>query len=221
MRRRARPIFVLLTAALMLSLAVGTAAALRSINIRRAGGTNTIGATASVTFNSPEQPEVRIVSNVTLAGELESSIQKRERAVFGHITECRAANTTASGRAGITAIARCEALVEPNRSWRLIYKTFLGTLPNITGVLFIVERAGFLIAARVFGARANECLYEGEIGALASERARGLNFTEIRILEAERVRISLELEHALATCNQTGSLSGNFTLQNRLEVSLV
>jgi hypothetical protein len=213
MHKYTKLVLVALTATIILTMAAASASALRSLSLNPAGA---IRATSvALSFTSPEN-EATITSNVTLTGTLERAIQKREGARVGTITRCETNEERIRGvAAGTTVRVRCGPLVP----FTITYKTFLGTLPSITGVLLLI-RAGFLIATIFEGIKVNECLFEGTVGALGRIVGGVLERLEI-LARDQNITLLRPLEQTLQACVRIGVLTGNFTLSPTQRVTLV
>lgn len=187
-------------AALMTAFASGVAGASRAIGVEPAGR---VSATGRLTFSSREN-EVRIISDVTLGAELNRQIEKRAGTVGGTLRTCTVANTRTEGAFGAAARVRCELLTS-----NLTYSAFLGTLPAITGILFVADAPGFLI--EVSGL--NNCLYRGRVGVLAGESGApgggGQSFDTLRLL-GDEVPLVTDLGSFIA-CPRRGALNGTMT----------
>jgi hypothetical protein len=163
---RVRLSMTCLTVVLALSLTTSIAAALRSFSLSAAGEFRAVG--RALTF---EAEELRFQYNVTFTGTLARSIPKTRGAHVGSITRgvvegCRVIEPSTS---------TCSATAAPlgELSWNINYESFLGTLPNVTGILLLIEGEDLLIAEAVMGRNRRECLYRGTIGLLARVGARG------------------------------------------------
>jgi hypothetical protein len=214
MHKYTKLVLVALTATIILTMAAASASALRSLSLNPAG---TIRATSvALSFTSPEEAGVTITSNVTLTGSLERAIQKREGGVVGTITRCETTRETITGAPERTTVSvECVRLVP----FRILYKTFLGTLPSITGILVLI-RAGFLISIKNNGIPVNECLYEGNVGALGRIAAGTLSTLDILAAD-QAITLFRTLEQLIRACNRNGRLAGSFTLNPAQRVTLV
>jgi hypothetical protein len=181
----------LLAASLLLSIAAGSATALRSLSINErsihvnfrelafseAGG---FGIRCAVTL--------RIVFN-------ENAIAKTAAEV-GNVV----AAPTERCRDTIGFGASARALVEERSPWVVLYAGILGTLPNVVGVKFILRASKFLVADALGGI---ECLYEGDAEGFATVE-RGT----VTTLTAEPRR-TLPVKTELRTgCPTPGRFSG-------------
>jgi hypothetical protein len=206
-------LLIALTTTIILTITATGASALRSLSLNPAGAIRTTA--VALSFTSPEN-EATIASNVTLTGTLERAIQKREGVRVGTITRCETNRETIRGvAAGTTVRFRCEPLVP----FTITYKTFLGTLPSITGILLLI-RAGFLIATIFEGIKVNECLYEGNLGLLG--RIVGGILERLEILPRDQaITLHLALEQALQACVRNQIFAGSFTLSPTQRITLV
>lgn len=152
----------------------------------------------------------------TLRGSLhEGPIEKIEYALFGFITAA-AAGACSEGLGTIAATGL-------NVPWHLAYRSILGTLPSgVTGILFLVENASFLLRNALLGI---ECLYRGHIGALL----RVIRLTEIaerNIYRAELISILANDQNLTAISLNGGScpagiLSGTFRLEPQVLIERI
>jgi hypothetical protein len=147
MRRYTRHLVIGLTAALMLALAVGAASA-RNISV---SNQNIRVVWSPLTFNGEGLLETRC--NVTLEGSFHyRTIIKRERALIGLITRAGLTRPCPRGIAWIyNGTERNERLgnttLPTSLPWHITYEGFTGTLPNITGIRILLDRARFLLEA--------------------------------------------------------------------------
>jgi hypothetical protein len=151
MHRQGKLLLTALTMALVLALGAGSAMASRSLSIT---GTQTTTLTGRLLFS--EQVEIRC--DVTLDKRFNRAIPKTEGAQLGNVTrfaarECRTP-------AGYTLTSIRFPGVGSERQWILLYKTFLGTLPNITGFLYVITRMQILVEATNMLGMLARCLYE-------------------------------------------------------------
>jgi hypothetical protein len=167
---RIRIILTALSAALALSLAAGTASALRSLSLSPAGPGTTLTLNGPISFEGNGLGE--IICNVTMAKTVSSSIPKVENTLIGRVTDVRIAEPrTCRVSGGITAILRIVILgTAAENLWRLFYKAILGTLPSITGAQIKLEATQVLLEFSAFLIGLVRCLYEGAIEALARVR---------------------------------------------------
>jgi hypothetical protein len=168
MKHYARILLATLAVASVVAMAASTATASNSIEVR-GGAERGIGASGSLTFNGTELGANRnIIANVTLRGTLSTRIPKIERTLFGRVTgvaiegaragegipgftlviplveENTQAPVTREGRVLIYNVERAEA-----RLWKFVYVSFLGRLPEISGILFYIEGTQFNIESGI------------------------------------------------------------------------
>jgi hypothetical protein len=190
-------------AILALAIAVGTASALRSIQISNPGAITGTG--VRVSFED-ESRFLRTVCNLTLSGRGNEKIAKRPEAVTGTITSGRTRECSAFGVA-----AEVLVLAEELAPFTQVYRSILGTLPNITGVNTITRNSGFVI--RALG---RTCLYFGDAEFLyvvaAGSSSRGTFGAR---------RIPLRREGSTAECPAQGGLVGTLTFERARTVTLV
>jgi len=172
MHTRTKLLLSALTAALVLSAAVGTASARR---LALSNQTFRAIWNPLVFSNAAESIEVRCA--VTLEGSFHSStLSKVNEQLVGYVTSAKVAEAGCSG-------GKARALTE-TLPWHIRYESFAGTLPTITSIGVRLVGAAFLI--EVFGV---SCLYLTE----ASHPARGqINLssgvaTSLRALESPAI----------------------------------
>jgi hypothetical protein len=207
-------LLIALTTTIILTTTATSASALRSLSLNPAGAIRTTA--VALSFTSPEEAGVTITTNVTLTGTLERAIQKREGGVVGTITRCETTRETITGAPERTTVSvECVRLVP----FRILYKTFLGTLPSITGILTLI-RWGYLIATKNNGIPINECLYEANLGLLGALAAATLE--RLTILAADQaITLFRTLEQLIRACSRNQRFAGSFTLSPTQRVTLV
>jgi hypothetical protein len=221
MRTYRKFILAALAAVLALSLGAGTAAALRSLELR-AGGAITANA---LRLSFTEVGGLIIESNVTVTGELNTRIAKRAGAVVGSIRTCAANNGRDTSGLSIVATIRCEL----NRPWPITYNSIAGTLPSITSTSLTIERASFLLALVRSGTiRLNECLYGGSAEPTSERNPIVVNTTRSPITEliveprtSATQLLRANLEETGQACAASGRLSGTFRLTVAQTLALV
>ena len=125
MRTMYKLVFSTLIAALLIAAAGGTATALRSIELGRGRATIALrldGRLRLITFGGL----IRITCTVELTGVVNNVFAKREGAEIGRIREGEVIGRCEGGEARV----RRETL-----PWVKSYRSFNGTLPNITGIV--------------------------------------------------------------------------------------
>lgn len=237
MARRTKCVLTALTAMLVLAFAVSSATALRSIQVTGGPG---VSASSFLRFGEAEAGgrlvEGREVEcNVTLLRTITERIPKSAGSVIGKTTGV--AIDLATCRSGIGRVEDVQALQEERvrapvttigtvrlydvsraagRLWQLIYDTFLGVLPEITGVGFHIEGAQFLF--RIGGIN---CLYVGSaFGLIAIQRETGNVTGAAASLERTALRKTGEALCLLAS-RANGTFSGNFTVSPALRIRLL
>lgn len=187
------------------ALAAVPAAALRSLGFAPAGA---IEATSRrLTIRQPAG--IVIECEVVLRGNLNAAIAKTVGAGVGNIAAAEARGCVGN-----------EFVVGPPSLRFLLpipitYNAFLGTLPNITGILVRFSPMKFQIieARRPLEVR---CLYEGPVGALAP--VAGGEFETLNFL-AEN--IPLREGNPIEECEMNSRLVGALTVRPRQRVSLL
>jgi len=219
-----------------LTFAASVAGASTAIAIR--GAERGVAASGRLTFGEPRlAASTQITCDVTILRTIGSSIAKTPGTLFGKVTgvaidrgprgeHCAKGSTVESitdiiplrdrGVAGThTELGGGVLLyvVTGGRAelWKLIYRTFLGVLPEITGILFRVEQAQFLLRGAV------ECLYKGGVEVLVRIERRVVGTGTILL-----ALTSLPRDSGSILCPvTTGTLSGTFTLTPRLTIELI
>ena len=207
MRDRMRLFIAVIVAAGAIGAALaGTATALRSLSIEPAGG---IEATGRLTIR--QLAGIEIWCNVTLRGGVAPSVPKTVGAMFGMITG--ATTRECAGNEFIVGPPSLIFLVPIP----MLYNSFLGTLPNITGILVSMNPMKFRIdeerGPRLPPVR---CLYEGPVGALFP-LAEG-EFERFTFLREE---IRLKEGEPISECEAKSRLVGTLTVTPRQRVTLV
>ncbi|HYV16404.1 MAG TPA: hypothetical protein VE972_10325 [Conexibacter sp.] len=217
----------------MLSLAASQASALRSIET--GGVTRRVTASARLRIGDERlEASTEITCNVTLLGTIAGAIAKRAGAIFGGITgvaiddglnHCAHGSVIrnflavvalkADGTTECTELGGGVHLCIVDRN--LVYNNILGTLPEITGVLFTIERVKFLVRYNDVLGQNNGCLYEGSIGAFARVSAGTVRTAEI-LLERRLFRLVRRLE-GLA-CPDPVTASGVYALEPAIRIRL-
>ena len=202
---------LLLAAALTLvSLAAATGTAGASFGLRIEPG-GPIEARGRVTFRGGAGTE--IWCNVTLTGDFNRLVTKTVGAAFGTFTNYT--TRECAGNEFIIGVAERRFLTPIP----IQYNSFLGTLPNITGVLVRLAPLRFKITEREGGRTVAECLYEGVVGALMP--IAGGEIERMSFLEADRIRLRGERSIGIENCEAEGRLIGTLTISPRQRVTLL
>lgn len=216
MQRLRSSIIAASAATLLLALGAGAAHASRAIALESPRTSFT--ATGRGTFR---QETVSVITNTTLTGRLSAvSITKTNGTVFLEITGCSTGGTRTEG--GVLfeeAIVRCDL----GLPWRIAYRSFLGTLPNITGILGTIRGFAWLIERREGRVRINGCLFRGDVGALFGESRGGRTINEFRVLAGEVIPLAIELEQEFATerCSMFSRAEMTWSLEPPISMQLV
>jgi hypothetical protein len=152
----------MLAATILLSIAAGSAVALRSIS---ANSTSLI-VQGNQTFAGSNG--VNIICPLTLTSTTNRAIAKRAGAILDNVTRV---DPVGNGRrpCRTNVLIAAEIVAVLGLPWTVVYNSILGTLPRISGALVTVQRFKLLI--EVAGQR---CLYEGDWPALGTVDASGL-----------------------------------------------
>lgn len=144
MHRQSKLLLAALTAALILAAAVGTASAGRLLI------SNTGFRMVWTPLTAYRAGEAGISCNVTVEGTLHSNtIVKRDLALVGYITRAAFTRPCVGGGEGwvLNGIERHPTLGTFGTSlpWHIRYRSFRGTLPNITGIGLDVIGVSFVV----------------------------------------------------------------------------
>lgn len=157
-----------LVAALSLAFVTGTAAASRAIGIP--GGAITATSSGKIRFATAA---IGLECDIQMRGTLEARIPKEIVPPFGRITDGSATNCSLGATATL--------LFPDSPAWSMYYDSFLGTLPDITGVLFILENVQALVRIPLLGS----CLYFGDFSALMRSDGRTVTLLPSGLLALE------------------------------------
>lgn len=152
--RRSRSKLTRITCGMIFALAVlaPAASASRGLSISPEGAFRTTSQGA-LTFQEPLG--LAVICNVTLSGTIVASISKTRGTQIGSITEGRTANCVDSSGGAARMIILCEM----RTPCLMYYQAFLGTLPNISGILIRKELRGLITM------QGSSCLYETVAGS--------------------------------------------------------
>jgi len=221
---------------IILTVAASAASASRVIQVR--GAERGVAAAGQITFGGDRlEASGQIVCDVTLLRTLGSAIPKTLGTLFGRVTgvaidrgargeHCRKGSLFESvteivalrerGVAGTHSELGSGILlyvVTGGRAelWGLIYRVFLGSLPEISGILFTIQEAQLLISGPI------ECLYKGGIEALVPIARRLI--TQFTVL-LTTTRLARDSGSILCPI-MTWSLSGMFLDRPNLTIELL
>ena len=232
MYKQARAVAAALVALLVIPLMAPTAQALRSLEF--GASERSVSSTGRVRFGIEGlRGTMEITCDITLLRTLNRAIAKVRGAVMGKITgvatdlrSCahgeaiRVINDIRALRAitGLSSECRREGSVTlcvttggEERLWNLVYQSILGTLPNITGFLFEVERVQFVFDVQDAFNTQTVCAYEGNVPALGG--------VEVNIL-LEGVSLTARRLRGLA-CPGPARMGGRFTVRPEPTLRLV
>jgi hypothetical protein len=184
-----------LTAALLLAAMVSSASANRLSVSNQAFRV----VFTPLTFQSSEEGGVQVRCNVTLEGSFHTrTIVKTANSLIGHISRA-SLNSCSGGTATI---------LQASLPWHVQYRSFTGTLPNITGVVLGLVGAAFLLDTALA-----DCLYQSTAASpavgtvnISSGRATTLTASERFAIP---IRTSLSVGCAFA---QNGFFTGSGTV---------
>jgi hypothetical protein len=220
-----------LASMLALLILASDASALRSIEIR--GAERGVARSGEITFNEVRlEALTRITCNITLLRTLNSAIPKTAGAIIGKVTGVAIDQGTPTmphcrRGGGITELREITPLSDSGTPgnphtelgngiqlwvvtggaanlWNLVYESFLGMLPNITGISWYLEHIQLQIKMRVlFEARDLTCLYDGRIYGLTEVRERVIQRSRITL---ERTEIGTETVRCFRPLKMSGDL---------------
>jgi hypothetical protein len=209
-----------LAALSVLALYAGPASASRAISIAPIRGLITLTNVGSWTFSGKSGLEAictRAILLISLATQqiLKSSAGKLPEGLIGWITEGAFEGCT-ERIFGTTLRVFLKARKALRESWfPLLYQTFLGTLPAITGLLIIILRMGFELRNPLLGA----CLYNAPtVGNLIRFNA---NRESERNTFLEEARNLATLTAGGGGCPPEGVLRGAGTITPVLRITLL
>jgi hypothetical protein len=204
--RTTKLVLAVLAATILLSIAAGSAVALRSLSANSAS----LVAQGNETFAGSNG--VNVICALTLTGTIRSATAKRAGQQLGSVTRVDPSGTGRRPcRTNVLVAAEVTVL---NLPWRVLYNSILGTLPRITGILATIERAQFLL--EIAGQR---CLYVGDVPFLATVEAGGLITRASPLRNTETLQRELPL--TTAECPGTGELQGELRVTTSPRISLV
>jgi hypothetical protein len=193
MRSRSKLLLTALTAALVMAATVGTASA-RNLELAEAEDQRFTATWTPLEFTALGG-FIRVRCNVTLRGSFHYRTFAKTRSLVGYVTSAALTRTCTGGEAFIlNGTERLPNGTTPATSlpWHVLYDSFTGTLPRITGVRLALVGASFLLIAL-----GNECLYR----STSTEPAFGI----VNVTTATGVAASL-------TADNNSSIPLNVTL---------
>jgi hypothetical protein len=210
MTTRFKVLMAAMVAVLALSFAVGTASALRSLEIT---GSTTLTLNGRLTFTS----EFAVIEcNATITKTISRAIPKVDHILVGKITRVEVPRTLpeANCRSSTGRLSNVEIRgLEREEKGRILKGTILGTLPNITGILFLVDEFEASFTTEI----------SGRCGYKSPERGTPVL---VEVIRGNIDRLRLEPNRAVRTeggifCPRTGELLGNMTPLQTTGVRLV
>ncbi len=217
MRIRARSVTAASATLVVFALATQLAAAASDVfrvEPGRAGGALTAASEGSITFSG--EGGIQVICRLTLTGSLVRDIAPLSGAgslastTLGRFT----AGSTGECRDSTRAAATVTILATREAPFELVYESFLGTLPTITGALFTL--LGVALQLTAFGGV--RCLYRGEVGLLVTfpPTEEATRFNRVSLLAGSRFAL-----REGAMCPRTGSLTGRLRLTPAQRASAV
>ena len=157
MNRRMKFLLTALSAALLIAIGAGTAPALRSLRLEGERSLTLQGRFTAIIG------EITIRCNVTIRKTYTPIFPKTERTVIGHIIEYILPAPETCELAGARRLLLINKIgIGVEERWRIVYKTFLGTLPEITGILFEWQRIEKEFEIEENGGANLFCIYNNE-----------------------------------------------------------
>lgn len=207
MRSYSRLVAIACAALMSVVLFAGSASANRSLSIAPGGA---ISAVSSGRVTLLGSSGINVIADLTLNGSVVRTVAKTRGTRVGSVTEGRGANGTESlfgSRVTVTVRA------SPAAPFNLTYETFLGTLPNITGVEVRTEEGAFEIRSELIG----NCIYlRGRVPFLLTFPARA----EGNAGSFGPNRVTKTAESG-SFCPTTGELLGRFVLSPAQRLTLL
>lgn len=222
MRSYVRLLLTALVASLALSIAVGSASAGRSIEVRNAGGG--VSATSRLTLRGERAESLQVICDITLLRTISTLIPKITGVLIGGVTGIKIEQTSCrnslGGGANVIPLGaredgrRLQWTVNSSPLWKLIFLTFAGTLPDVTRIDFAIEGTQFNLLVRSIVTV--ECLYQGrafgeiELSARRVVRARASATTRLPLIRGGEL------------CPRNGSFQGTFAVTPaNIEIALL
>jgi len=203
MRTRSKLLLTALITALALTAIAGTASANR-LSISEQGFTSIWGA-RQLKFTGSG---LEIECEVTLEGSFHYRTFLKTRSLVGHVNKVIIGAQERCRRNGVTSVRVLGTNAEGRLTtpWHLLYDSFTGRLPRITGIRLALVGAEFLLAESIFS---ESCLYR----STSARPAFGI----VRVNEATGAVTGLEADSSSAIpyssggfgfCPSEGSFSG-------------
>lgn len=218
MRFNLKTLMTVLTAAVILSLAASTSLASRSIEI---SGETTLTLNGPVTFEARFSGITgQIICNTTFTKTISRVIPKVEGALVGRVTRVEIDRPERCRLVNISSVNSITVLnVQSAELWRIFYKQFLGVLPDISGLLFILRHVQLLVLfRRPLEPNLSACLYENgrreqSVGVLATVERRIIG--RLRTLDEQTAPREFDLVEALpelrGVCPETARFKAALT----------
>lgn len=204
---------IALLAALLLCALAGPAGASTTFGANPQGIT---GMSPRLTFEGTSGN--RVICAVTLKGSLHASAFKTRGTLMGFMNEGRASSCSNSLGTASTATP----LVEFRRPWHITLENFSGTLPRITALLSVIQRANWLFSITgPFGAVG--CLYTGNLPASATGTAgeSELTVTALNPLTNTATLFEDRLDvEPFGSCDREGAVRGTINVSSGAKVGL-
>jgi hypothetical protein len=221
MTHRTKLILAALSAALILSMGVSVASALRSLSVE---GETTISANGIFTWIGREGG-LTLRCPMTITGTVSRAIPKVNGILSGRLTRLATNRPEANCSMSLGTLQGIIILApEPREEagstkCRFFQESFTGTLPRITSIWTIAKGCliGFETRVEILGTI--RCLYKEDGGGI--ETKKDLNAEErLTTVELGRNR-SLLLEGQNGFCPREGELLGRFTTSNGPTIRLI
>jgi hypothetical protein len=200
-------VLAVLAATILLSIAAGSAVALRSLS----ASSTTLVAQGNETFAGSNG--INVICPLTLTGSVNRATAKRAGAILGSITRV---DPVGNGRrpCRTNVLVAAEVVAVLGLPWNIAYNSILGTLPRITGILATIQRVQFLL--EIAGQR---CLFEGDVPFLIIVEAGGALTIGTPLRNNQGLVAGLAL--TTAECPASGELRGELRVTTSPRITLV
>lgn len=192
MLRPSRILYCVLAAAAISMQFTSASTANRSLQLSPSGAIRMTS--TALTFSGAEG---EVIAEVTLTGSLHRSLSKSRGSLMGFITRVD------TRECGAFTFYECRIRANLGVPWHMQFTSFLGTLPNITGVA-LTMRISVLIEVPL---AVLNCLYEGTLAALMN----GPTVTTLTLLSST-IGLHQNLTPSGERCDTDGHLAGSFTV---------
>jgi len=237
MSKHRRHLIISVMALLGVLLTASQAQASRAISVE--GGARSVAASGRLTFgNTPNLELIQIICDVTLLRTIGASISKTAGTLFGKVTGVAIDRGTGTEHCGTRGLRTLTAITVPGTHrelgggvllwdvsgaraelWKLIYDSFQGTLPRISGINFHIQRFQFLLLSIDTLFVTHACLYESDVFGLIRIEEGTARTAEVVLGRTTLRGTRLELDTSANCLNE--ALSGNLTITPNIRIRLV